>query len=150
MDNNAFRKLLETPRSERFGAVQSTPSRGPGQTPRAGDGTAKAKKPYRPKPAPKAKTAVAGEEEDTPAYRDRAEERRRGINADYDSANRFTATLTGDIDVSKLTVEETKYLGGDMEHTHMVKGLDFALLQKVKGWCSSDQACPMGTVPHGD
>jgi len=23
-------------------------------------------------------------------------------------------------------------LGGDMEHTHLVKGLDFALLQKVR------------------
>ena len=24
------------------------------------------------------------------------------------------------------------HLGGDMEHTHLVKGLDFALLQKVR------------------
>ena len=31
-----------------------------------------------------------------------------------------------------LTVEETKYLGGDLEHTHLVKGLDYALLQKVQ------------------
>ena len=29
-------------------------------------------------------------------------------------------------------IQESKYLGGDMEHTHLVKGLDFALLQKVK------------------
>ena len=28
-------------------------------------------------------------------------------------------------------IQESKYLGGDMEHTHLVKGLDFALLQKV-------------------
>jgi hypothetical protein len=33
--------------------------------------------------------------------------------------------------VKDLTVEESKYLGGDMEHTHLVKGLDFALLAKV-------------------
>lgn len=29
-------------------------------------------------------------------------------------------------------IEESKYLGGDIEHTHLVKGLDYALLQKVK------------------
>jgi IK cytokine len=34
--------------------------------------------------------------------------------------------------VKDLTVEESKYLGGDMEHTHLVKGLDFALLAKVR------------------
>jgi len=34
--------------------------------------------------------------------------------------------------VRSLTVEESKYLGGDMEHTHLVKGLDFALLAKVR------------------
>lgn len=28
--------------------------------------------------------------------------------------------------------QESKYLGGDMEHTHLVKGLDYALLQKVR------------------
>ena len=133
MDNSAFRKLLETPRADRFAAPQQTPSRQGSQTPRAqqGETGAKAKKPYRPKPAPKKKPEGEDDEEGGPAYRDRAEERRRGINSDYDSANRLTAALTGDVDVSKLSVEETKYLGGDMDHTHMVKGLDFALLQKV-------------------
>ena len=29
-------------------------------------------------------------------------------------------------------IEESKYLGGDLEHTHLVKGLDYALLQKIK------------------
>ena len=29
-------------------------------------------------------------------------------------------------------INESKFLGGDMEHTHLVKGLDFALLQKVR------------------
>ena len=31
----------------------------------------------------------------------------------------------------KKAIQESKYLGGDMEHTHLVKGLDYALLQKV-------------------
>lgn len=29
-------------------------------------------------------------------------------------------------------VERSKYLGGDAEHTHLVKGLDYALLERVK------------------
>ena len=33
----------------------------------------------------------------------------------------------------KQTIEESKFLGGDIEHTHLVKGLDYALLQKVSG-----------------
>ena len=32
----------------------------------------------------------------------------------------------------RLVIQESKFLGGDMEHTHLVKGLDFALLQKVR------------------
>lgn len=34
-------------------------------------------------------------------------------------------------------IQESKFLGGDMEHTHLVKGLDFALLQKVSELLSS-------------
>lgn len=32
----------------------------------------------------------------------------------------------------KQQIQESKFLGGDMEHTHLVKGLDYALLQKVR------------------
>ena len=32
----------------------------------------------------------------------------------------------------KKMIQESKFLGGDMEHTHLVKGLDYALLQKVR------------------
>lgn len=38
----------------------------------------------------------------------------------------------GDVDVTKLSMEESKFLGGDLEHTHLVRGLDYALLQKVR------------------
>ena len=30
----------------------------------------------------------------------------------------------------RVSIAQSKYLGGDIEHTHLVKGLDFALLQK--------------------
>lgn len=32
-----------------------------------------------------------------------------------------------------MSYEDSKYLGGDVAHTHLVKGLDFALLQKARG-----------------
>ena len=30
----------------------------------------------------------------------------------------------------KRVIDESKYLGGDMQHTHLVKGLDYVLKQK--------------------
>lgn len=36
----------------------------------------------------------------------------------------------------RQAIQESKFLGGDMEHTHLVKGLDFALLQKVLFTCN--------------
>ena len=47
------------------------------------------------------------------------------MNADYE----------GDVkpeNMEKLTHDETKYLGGDEKTTHLVKGLDFALLNRVR------------------
>ena len=33
----------------------------------------------------------------------------------------------------RVTIAQSKYLGGDIEHTHLVKGLDFALLWQYQG-----------------
>jgi len=78
-------------------------------------------------------------------YRDRALERRDGRNPDYtqeegpqegQGAYRAVAPdIKGVIDAAerrKQMIQESKFLGGDMEHTHLVKGLDYALLQKVR------------------
>ncbi|KAK9502290.1 hypothetical protein O3M35_011088 [Rhynocoris fuscipes] len=77
-------------------------------------------------------------------YRDRAKERRDGTNADYQvddpmstsSGYRAVAPdLKSGIDAAerrRQMIQESKFLGGDMEHTHLVKGLDYALLQKVR------------------
>lgn len=61
-----------------------------------------------------------------------------------------------------MDAETSKYLGGDVEHTHLVKGLDYALLVKIRdeerekqrvqtevgpvmtGWLAS--LCPEGAV----
>ena len=69
--------------------------------------------------------------------RDRALERRKGFNPDYERVAADLAGLVGGGTTGELTsisVEDSKYLGGDVDHTHLVKGLDFALLQKVRGY----------------
>lgn len=65
------------------------------------------------------------------SYRDRAEERRKGLNPDYERTA-MSGLPTDEALNPTMSVEETKYLGGDLEHTHLVKGLDYALLQKVR------------------
>jgi hypothetical protein len=71
--------------------------------------------------------------------RDRAKERREDANPDYIGAEQSLASLhsvappgQASYDVHRMTIENSKFLGGDVEHTHLVKGLDFALLQKVR------------------
>ncbi|VDN07079.1 unnamed protein product [Thelazia callipaeda] len=76
-------------------------------------------------------------------YRDRAEERRKGIGKDdiVDDlqVNNGYRAVPGDVRATadaaqrrKQAIQESKYLGGDMEHTHLVKGLDYSLLHKVR------------------
>ncbi|ETV70458.1 hypothetical protein, variant [Aphanomyces astaci] len=57
-------------------------------------------------------------------YRDRAAERRAGVNQDYEGLE--------DINTDEMDIETSKFLGGDMKHTHLVKGLDLALLAQLK------------------
>lgn len=59
-----------------------------------------------------------------PGYRDRALERR--------NEERKQPSAEQSEELPKLDVEQTKFLGGDLEHTHLVKGLDYALLAKVR------------------
>lgn len=81
------------------------------------------------------------------SYRDRAKERREGLNKDFELdpddlkvSNPVVGGQIGDdgeqlVDEAerrRQQIEDSKYLGGDVEHTHLVKGLDFALLEKVK------------------
>ena len=74
-------------------------------------------------------------------YRDRAAERRKGINKDYadhddlvSAYQNAAAPVGGDgaAAARQQQIEESKFLGGDIEHTHLVKGLDYALLQKIR------------------
>mmetsp|Transcript_66775 Transcript_66775/g.159749 ORF Transcript_66775/g.159749 Transcript_66775/m.159749 type:complete len:501 (-) Transcript_66775:156-1658(-) len=58
-------------------------------------------------------------------YRDRAKERQ-------DNQDEYKKIAAEFEEHAEVSLEESKYLGGDLEHTHMVKGLDFALLAKVR------------------
>ncbi|XP_062182512.1 suppressor of mec-8 and unc-52 protein homolog 2-like [Phragmites australis] len=78
-------------------------------------------------------------EQETPSYRDRAKERREDQNPDYEPTElgSFHAVAPPGTDLrladaQKISIEKSKYLGGDLEHTHLVKGLDYALLHKVR------------------
>ena len=59
-------------------------------------------------------------------YRDRAQERRKNDNVDY-----IADTMSADR-LKSFNIEQSKFLGGDEEHTHLVKGLDYILLQKMR------------------
>ncbi|ANQ09382.1 Uncharacterized protein PCOAH_00037900 [Plasmodium coatneyi] len=65
------------------------------------------------------------EEKEEKKYRDRAEERRKGIVKDVKDASVL-------YDNANNTIDESKFMGGDTEHTHLVKGLDYLLLNKVR------------------
>ncbi|KAF7640417.1 hypothetical protein Mgra_00000237 [Meloidogyne graminicola] len=76
-------------------------------------------------------------------YRDRASERRRGmfsdeteisklIRASKESEIRSSVLDTSNSESRNLQIQKSKYLGGDMAHTHLVKGLDYSLLNKVR------------------
>lgn len=84
-------------------------------------------------------------------YRDRASERRKGMFSDETEisklirASKDIETVGSVLDASaaetrKSQIQKSKYLGGDMEHTHLVKGLDYSLLNKVRTEIHEQQA----------
>ena len=102
----------------------------------------------------------AREEERAKKYRDRARERREvtanedqydaSVSANANNAGASTGNYKsvapdakGNFDAAarrKQMIDESKFLGGDLEHTHLVKGLDYALLQKVRAEIGQDDA----------
>nr|CAB3255726.1 protein Red-like [Phallusia mammillata] len=83
-------------------------------------------------------------------YRDRSKERREGkgdyndvelmsTNADYRAVGPTAEADRTTAEKRRQVIQESKFLGGDMAHTHLVKGLDFALLQKVRAEISTKE-----------
>lgn len=65
-------------------------------------------------------------------YRDRAKERQ-------EQKGEYETVATEFENMAEIAVDQSKYLGGDLEHTHLVKGLDFSLLSKVRGELNKQQ-----------
>uniref|UniRef100_A0A646QG64 Protein Red n=1 Tax=Hemiscolopendra marginata TaxID=943146 RepID=A0A646QG64_9MYRI len=152
MTNEDFRKLIMTPRAPPpSSAPPSTLNKTPLEKPTHDDDRAekrRKKKSYYAK--------LKKQEEDKMAelamkYRDRAKERRDGINPDYQNEDPISTTAgyravapdaKSGLDAAerrRQMIQESKFLGGDMEHTHLVKGLDYALLQKVRSEISAKE-----------
>ncbi|KAF5362213.1 hypothetical protein D9756_002331 [Leucocoprinus leucothites] len=74
-------------------------------------------------------------------YRDRAAERREGGGNDYahvESVLEDFQRRNADSEDQKAVEEKRKYLGGDSEHSILVKGLDMALLEQNKARAAFD------------
>lgn len=89
------------------------------------------------KPSSSATKKAKKSADDASAYRDRAEERRRGENPDYIETEKILESINNIVGPdmtpsSTLSYEQSKYLGGDEKHTHLVKGLDYVLLAKQR------------------
>ncbi|KAG1808733.1 RED-like protein N-terminal region-domain-containing protein [Suillus subaureus] len=121
MDQDSFRQLLQTPRI-------------PGATPqlKGVQGASLLRQKASGSSAPAFKPRKVKKTESK--YRDRAAERRDGGKSDYAQVEAvlevFEQRTAND---DKNTVDEQRqYLGGDSEHTILVKGLDMSLLEQNK------------------
>ncbi|EFX85643.1 hypothetical protein DAPPUDRAFT_313838 [Daphnia pulex] len=148
LTNDDFRKLMMTPRAG-FGS-------GSGSSSNLGMGSVRGESSVRKtthgksdqKRAKKSEYLKEKKEEEeilaelAKKYRDRAKERRDGGEASGPDAlatlgayRAVAPDIKSTMDAAerrKQMIQESKFLGGDMEHTHLVKGLDYALLQKVR------------------
>ncbi|XP_071950668.1 protein Red-like [Antedon mediterranea] len=153
MTNDDFRRLLMTPRAT---PGEAPPSSMSSSSSKSREHKTSVPREYNEDDDPRAKRRkrkifyaklkkqeAEREAELAKRYRDRARERREG-KTDYEETEMVSTTAnyravapdvqSGDTAANrrKQLIEESKYLGGDMEHTHLVKGLDYALLQKVR------------------
>ncbi|KAJ7446710.1 RED-like protein N-terminal region-domain-containing protein [Mycena latifolia] len=127
MDQDSFRRLLE---SGSGGSKQSQRSRGSLLV--AGTATSTRKTVDASEPAFKPRKVKKSEGK----YRDRAAERRVGEGNDYAQVEAVLEDFEKRLGDNNATDEERKYLGGDSDHSILVKGLDFALLEQNKAKAS--------------
>ncbi|KAJ2919552.1 hypothetical protein MD484_g864, partial [Candolleomyces efflorescens] len=125
MDQDSFRQLLSSQKAGDTSKGTSSASRGSllkaGAKPKKIDASEPAFKPR------KVKQAKDGK------YRDRASERRHGDAGDFAHVEALLADFEKQAKDAGSTAdveEKRKYLGGDSEHSVLVKGLDFALLEQ--------------------
>ncbi|KAF7732095.1 hypothetical protein EC973_006350 [Apophysomyces ossiformis] len=117
LSQDDFRKLLQTPRA--------TPANEEAPTPRF-----KAPPPKTPQVLSSQSRKPLPKPDDN--YRDRAAERRSGQTSDASAEQLLRGSEADETLDAKQVYDQSKYLGGDVSHTHLVKGLDFSLLHKVR------------------
>ncbi|KAH8927048.1 hypothetical protein BT69DRAFT_1347572 [Atractiella rhizophila] len=87
-------------------------------------------------------------------YRDRAEERRLGRRGEWEEVEGVQKSfqermLASDPSERAVLEQQRQYLGGDAEHTVLVKGLDFALLERNKALMMNDGETEMDDELEG-
>ncbi|CAO3630167.1 unnamed protein product [Mucor fragilis] len=149
LSQDDFRKLLATPRRpNNDGSSTNTQFKAPApKAPKSSGAIFAQPRSMRKKPFKKNfnkddqgdKDDDDNEQQEKTAYRDRAAERRRQDDSAASEDQLTTEELlqrtqreAGEELDAKQLYEQSKYLGGDVDHTHLVKGLDFALLRKVR------------------
>jgi len=125
MNNAEFSRLLASGDKAVLNSLtHRAKRRDRGENADGGDGDEKKRERKRWKPQKKQEEEE--KKKDTgPVWRDRAKERQAGEGEYKQIAEEFEQH-------AEVSVEESKFLGGDMDHTHLVKGLDYALLGKIK------------------
>ncbi|XP_041358287.1 protein Red-like [Gigantopelta aegis] len=154
LTNEDFRRMLMTPKSSSSGGYQSTIHAALNDQSKAeeeDDDPATRRQKKKSYYAKLKRIEEERQKELRDKYRDRAQERREGHNKDYEETEIISTTAdyravapdakAGEnyAERRKQVIQESKYLGGDMEHTHLVKGLDYALLEKVRAEISSKE-----------
>ncbi|KAL0247539.1 hypothetical protein I308_103608 [Cryptococcus tetragattii IND107] len=147
MDQDAFRSLLSAPRAGGSSSSRSVLGAPP---PKRGWGL-KAKEGYEKKEEPSKEKesllpfAPRQQVKKDSKYKDRADLRRKGADDEFKSVEK----LLEDFEARKAnaTAEELEeiekqraYLGGDAEHSVLVKGLDYALLAARKAELAREEA----------
>ncbi|KAA1084358.1 hypothetical protein PGT21_025521 [Puccinia graminis f. sp. tritici] len=170
MDQDAFRALLSTPNPSRptqssrpngrlvlgggSAGRSANSSQASGSTYKPGSSSTSLK-PRKSKPKDSADGSVKDSDRSSRGgYRDRASERRKGLDGDFAEAEHLlenfqarVAAAGSQIDKDVLE-QQTKYLGGDERHTILVKGLDHALLERRKAELS--EGGKLGQVTDDD
>ncbi|OJT13927.1 Protein Red [Trametes pubescens] len=143
MDQTSFRKLLQTPNasSSSSASASSAHVRGSLLVAATAGKSKKAKTIDASQPAFKPRQLKKGAKGET--YRNRAEERRVGAPSDYAQVEALADEFerrNADNEDRDAVEEQRKYLGGDSEHTVLVKGLDFALLEQARARAAAESA----------
>ncbi|KAF8845117.1 hypothetical protein BDN67DRAFT_920468 [Paxillus ammoniavirescens] len=122
MDQHAFRNLLANSRRSQVSGKEATPTTANNRTQKKAKSSVSTEPAFKPRKVKKA----------DPKYRDRAAERRVGIGNDYAKIEAVLEDFEkrGAHEDKDVLEQQRKYLGGDSEHTILVKGLDMSLLEQ--------------------